>query len=181
MATKFNARGAVRRRTALRDEFWADVPRWTGPAEVGYFCAPRTLPLILQALKDKRVSGSKDPGPVYIDLLAAHRGEGVVELSHSEEHAAAAGYSGPKSWRERMAILQEVGFIKVLTTPQGAYSKVLLVHPAVAMEGLWSHGRISEGIWQAYRTRAIEALEPSPDEIRARDRTAPEVSLPVEG
>jgi hypothetical protein len=159
---------AVKKREQLRTEFWpTDIP-WSGPEEVGYFCGPRSLPYVLQALRAKGVSGSKDPGPAYLELLSRHIGQGVVEMTHEEEHSHAAGYSSSKTWRDRMKILESAGFIKPFSGGR-RYARVFLVHPSIAMNGLWVNRRITKELWEAYRARQIEAREPSLDDLtRAR-------------
>lgn len=168
MVPKFSAKGAVRRRTELRREFWPAGIAWEGPAEVGYFCSPRTLPLVLQALRAKAVSGDRDPSFVYIDLLSRHLGQGVVELSHEDDHAFASGYTQMRTWRDRMDVLEKAGFIVTTTTGNRRYAKVFLVHPALAMQALRDRNLISDALWQAYRSRAIDANEPMADVIAAR-------------
>jgi len=89
---------------------------YEGPGETGYFCAPRSLPLVLRAMREKKVkakakvSGKADPGDAYLELLAMHLGHGMVILEPDEDHALAAGYGGTKAaktWRERAEPLDE--------------------------------------------------------------------------
>ncbi len=158
--------GAVGRRNSIRQEFWAGVPYWEGPKEKGYFCSPRTLPFILQALSAKAVSGDKDPGSVYIELLSRHIGEGVVEMTHEEDHAFAVGYRGTKTWKDRMKVLENAGFIRSSSSGR-KYAKVLLVHPSFAMKALNDSGRVHKRLWDAYRQRQIEMGELGPDQVVA--------------
>lgn len=165
MALSLAGAAAVKQRRKFRDEFWPKDLAWEGPDEVGYFCAPRSLPLVLQVLGQKRVSGSKNPSSVYLDLLACHLGQGVVDLKHQEDHAQAAGYSSIKAWRERIKILESAGFIKTFSKGNRT-AKIFLVHPAIAMKELFETGRVSKELWDAYRARQIESKELSADEIR---------------
>jgi hypothetical protein len=64
----------------------------------------------------KRVSGNTDPTRVYMELLARHVDEGVIQMVTDEEHAFGAGYDGDRgvrSWRERMRLLEDIGVIKI--------------------------------------------------------------------
>ena len=158
---------AVARRLQQRGEFWPEDRAWLGPEEVGYFCAPRTRPFILRALREKSAGGSKDPGSVYLELLSRHMGQGVVELTHHEDHAYAADYAQVKTWQERMRVLEDAGFIKTTTSGGRKFARVLLVHPAIAMQKLHDQGRIPKDLWEAYRSRQIEASEPSAEELGA--------------
>lgn len=144
---------------------------WLGPDERGYFCAPRTLPLLGSLLRSKEISGKNDPSRVYVELLSRHMGEGVVEMTSEEEHAYAAGYQGAthalRSWREGMRILGDAGFIKSKAKGNLSYGTVLLVHPAVAVARLHKDKRIPERWWTTYRNRQIEVKEPSGEELQA--------------
>lgn len=168
--TKRPARAAEKRRNELREEFWPDRRAWEGPAEVGYFCAPRTLPLILRALSDRPVSGDKDPGSVYLELMARHMGQGVIEMTHEEDHAFAAGYKSgraTRTWRDRMKVLERAGFIEASGSSPRKYARVLLVHPSIAMRKLRDAGKIHDDLWEAYRARQIEAQEPSAADLQS--------------
>ena len=151
---KFGPKAAQRRRKKLREEFWPGVDAWLGPEERGFFCAPRTLPYILLALRDKAVSGKADPSSVYLDLLAHHMGEGVVELQDEDDHAYASGYAQTRSWRDRMNVLEKAGFIRTIQTGNRKFGRVLLVHPLAAMRALYDEGLIPAQLWEAYRSRA---------------------------
>jgi hypothetical protein len=84
--------GARQKRESLRQEFWPEDIAWLGPDERGYFCPPRTLPLLVSLLRTKELSGRHDPSRVYVELMSRHMGEGVVEMTNEEEHAYGAGY-----------------------------------------------------------------------------------------
>ena len=160
----FAGAAAIKRRSEFKQKFWgADYP-WKGPDEVGYFCGPRSLPLILQALALKEVSGDKDPGRVYVELLSCHAGQGVIEMSHPEDHAYSAGYTGTRAWRDRMKLLEQAGFIKSVSGGR-AFTSVFLVHPAIAMQGLRTAGKIPDKLWTAYQALLIDTKEPSADDI----------------
>lgn len=164
----FAGAAAVKRRSQVRQEFWpTDIP-WEGPDEVGYFCAPRSLPMILAVLGQKNISGDKDPTSVYVEILARHAGQGVVEMTHHEDHAFGAGYAGVRAWRDRMKVLEDAGFIKAISAGNRHYAKVFLVHPSIAMANLRAAGKISDEMWQAYRSRQIEAKEPKAEDVVKR-------------
>lgn len=156
---------AGERRTKLREEHWPNGIAWRGVEDIGFFAGPRTLPYLLLALRRKTVSGEKDPSSVYIDLLSHHMGQGVVELVYEEDHAFAAGYQSVRTWRDRMKVLADAGFIRATTTGNRKYAKVFLVHPAVAMHALRDTGKIPDDLWEAYRNRAIEVKEATAAEL----------------
>lgn len=172
--------GAVGRRHRIREEFWPEVRAWEGPGEVGYFCAPRSLPFILQALSEKAVSSDKDPSMVYVELLSRHLGQGVIEMTHEEDHSFAAGYRGNRTWKDRMKVLEDAGFIRTSSTGR-KYAKVLLVHPSVAMKALHDAGKIPDRLWTAYRDRQIEAGELSVPELSPPSAASPSAGQPAFG
>jgi hypothetical protein len=178
MARTIGGRVANARRERLRKEHWPnELVYWTGPGEQGFFCAPRTLPLIIKLLDSKSVSGNLALGGVYLDLLARHIGQGVVEMGPEDEHAYASGYESNRSvrsWRDRMTALEELGFICTAVKGGLRFGFVLLVHPAVAVMNLRALGKVPDAWWAAYRAMQIEYKEPLVEELIAA-RTAPSV------
>lgn len=152
------------KREQYKQEYWPSDIAWTGdPPEVGWFRAPRTLPLILVLLSDKKISGNTDPGGVYLDLLARHRDSGIVEMASEGEHSYSSGYSGSRSvrtWQERIKLLEKLEFIKSRKVGNQQYKLVLIVHPTVAVKKLHDEGRVDPVWWDTYRQRQIEAKEP---------------------
>lgn len=147
------------RRLKLRKEFWPDEHPWTGRNEKGWFPSPRTLPLVLALLGSKELSGKCDPSKVYLELLARHISDGVIEMAHEGEHAFAAGYVGNRAvrtWHERVRLLEKNGFIKTKAKGNQLFGWVLLVHPTAAVQRLRDAGKVPERWWDAYRGRRIE-------------------------
>ena len=174
MGVRISMAGAAarKRRTALKNEFWPKEIAWQPPDEVGYFNAPRTLSLVLCALRLKSVSDQKDPSLVYVDLLSNQMGEGVVELGIEEDHAFACGYTNARTWRDRMKVLEDAGFIKASSGGNRNYARVLIIHPTVAMQGLYESGKLSKTLWETYRARQIAVKEPAFKElVEARTAT----------
>jgi hypothetical protein len=151
------------RREEIKKELWPNDIAWTGdkPA-TGWFRAPRTLPLVLTLLSDKKISGKSDPTRVYLELLARHRDSGIVEMVSPGEHSYAAGYIGARAvrtWQERMKLLDDLGLIRSVQGGNQLYKYVMLVHPTIAVKALYDKGKVSKGWWDTYRVRQIEATE----------------------
>ena len=151
-----------KQRETLRKQLWPDEDAiWTaGEQEKGWFKALRTLPLILGVLDSKEISGSKKPSLVYLELLSRHMDNGIVEMNHEADHAFAAGYftnRGLRTWKERMEILENAGFIKSLGSGCRKYKHVLLIHPDVAFQRLHEEEKVSPDVWNAYRERQIKS------------------------
>ena len=147
-----------KKQEALREELWPDSTArvWRAYQEKGYCCLPRVLPLLLRLWNDKRIIGGKagDCGPVYVELLARGRGQGIVELGNEGEHAYLAGYSGTRavrSWRERVEGLERAGFIEVKARPNQRVGVVLLVHPHLVAERLHRRELVDDEWWATYQ------------------------------
>jgi hypothetical protein len=164
---------ATQRRNTMRQRLWPnDEAYWRGPADRGFFCGPRSLPLIIRLLNTKSVMGVENLGGVYLELLSRHVGQGLVEMGAEDEHAYAAGYNGQRSvrsWRERMDRLETIGFIK--TKPKGSlkYGYALLVHPAVAVdEFIRANPTKVRSEWMnAYAAHQVDYQEATAADVRA--------------
>ena len=167
---------AEKRREELRKDFFPDEEFWTDSKEKGWFSATRTLSLVLGLMDSKALSGNRAPSKVYVELLTRHVDSGIIEMKSEEEHAYAAGYTGNRavrSWRERMQLLKELGFIKTKEGGGRVFHYVLLVHPTVAVKQLFNKNKVSDAWWTTYRGRQGETGEPT-FEKRARARARAE-------
>ncbi len=168
---KFKTANQVKREE-YKKEFWPDDIPWTGDKnQQGWFRAPRTLPLVLNLLSNKKVTSTTlDPSRVYLDLLARHRDSGIVEMADEGDHSYAAGYHGPRgvrTWKERMKLLESLGFIKSKKSGNQQYKFVLLVHPTIAVQQLYEAGKVDPHWWATYRGRQIDTKEPSHEDLIA--------------
>lgn len=169
--------GIAGRREELRKHYWPKEDLWTGKNEIGWFHAPRTLPLILSLLSSKQISQKKDPSSVYLELMSHQRGEGIIEIGHETDHAFAAGYEGSRAvrtWQERMKILEDNGFI--LTKKVGNRLKfVAIVHPTTAVHRLRDNKKIPDNWWNAYIARKAETREPTHEQRKKEKENAQKV------
>jgi hypothetical protein len=155
---------ATEKRRLLRQKLWPDQAAWTGE-EDGWFKASRTLPLLLVLMKakDLRGRGKESPASTYLELLSHHYGGGLIELRNETEHAYAAGFSGTRavrSWKERIASLEKMGFIKTLGLGAQKLKYVLLLHPVDVVQSIKNSGDIDSDWWDTYRARQMETKEP---------------------
>jgi hypothetical protein len=149
------------RRMSLKHDYWPKESAWNG-AGIGWFKGPRTLPLILALLADKKLTAGRDVSRVYLELLARHMDGGVVEVGNEADHAYAAGYTGSRSirtWSERMQLLEKLGFIKSKHIGNQRYKLVLLVDPVVAVANLRRQGSVSSQWLEVYLLRLMETKE----------------------
>jgi hypothetical protein len=157
----------------VREEFWPDADAWTGTAVLddGWFKAPRTLPLILSLIRDKRLTPKSDPTNVYLELLSRQFGDGIVEIQNQAEHAYAAGYTSSRgaerTWKEHMRRLESLGFIKIQGVGPNPFKYILIVHPSTAIHELNEKGLVSKEWMAVYRDRCIVTKELSYDQRQA--------------
>lgn len=172
--------GIRQRREQLRKTHFPGEDAWLGGKdETGWFSAPRTLPLILDLLDSKAVSGSSRPSRTYLELLSRHWGEGIIEMKHEGQHAYAAGHHGPRSnrtWRDHMKILERNGFIKNVSIGGQDYGYILVVHPTAVVERLRRAGKIADPKWLVtYQDRQTESKEPTFEVRRKAQATVQKV------
>jgi hypothetical protein len=71
----------------------------------------------------------------------------VVEVRDEYEAAHSSGYEGQRAirtWRERLDVLQRLGFVLTKKTPYGAYRYVLILDPHQVIDDLILKGKLSE-------------------------------------
>lgn len=174
-------KAAQERRGKYKSEYWPKDLAWTGePPAMGWFKAPRTLPLILMLLSSKKVTDKKNPTSVYLELLSRHRDTGVVEMASEADHSFAAGYSGTRgirTWQERMKLLEKLGFIKSVSGGNQTHKFVLLVHPSLAVKKLYDDGKVDRGWWNTYRQMQIETKEATYEQLIERPKSPKVVSI----
>jgi hypothetical protein len=128
------------------------------------------LPLILWLIDDLAGKG-KECSKVYLDLLSRDFGQGLVEIRDEADHAYCAGFitdRGPRSWRERIVILKELGFVRVAPRGNREIGYLLLVHPLLAVKSLRAAKRVPDRWWNMLRdqVRAVGASWPEGDGLR---------------
>jgi hypothetical protein len=143
---------AQRRRLQLREELWPDIvddELWSRSTFVGFTTIPRTLSLIVRIID---TLDKKNAGRVYLDLWCRSYDDYVIEVRDEYEAAFASGYEGQRairSWRERIEVLEQWGFVRTKTAPHGAYRFILVLDPHLVIGGLHKNEKIPEEEWLA--------------------------------
>jgi hypothetical protein len=130
----------------------------------GYKAVPRTMPIVLSIMDD--LSNGKPVSSTYFELWCRSYDECIVTLSNPREHAFSAGFSGERAestWRGRMRILVDLGFIRIAEGPSGDMSYVLLLNPHNVIKALREQKK--SGLVQAKYT----ALLARGGEVGAKD------------
>ena len=165
----------LRKRMELRDQLWPDAPHvvWdrSDLKEKGFTTLPRTVPLIGTLIR--HLTDRLDASRAYLDLWGRAWDGGLVEIQDEEEVAASCGYAtagrNVRTWRERMVVLERLGFIRILPMGTRKYGYVLLVHPHDAVERLRHDDEhdVPDWWWTLFLKRAneIRAVLRSPHRI----------------
>lgn len=166
---KRHRKTAAQRRIALRDELWPHSLEevWERHTSDGWTTFPRLISLVTVLIRE--LSNSGDPSSAYIELWSRVYDEGLVQIKNELEHAYAAGYSGnraTRTWRERLDVLEDLGFIKIKPNGAQKYGYVLIVNPLLVASRLKKQlsTRVPDEWWLAFRSRGDEigADIPSP-------------------
>ncbi len=121
----------------------------------GYSTVPRSIGLILTLIEHLAEKG-RNPSRVYCELWFRTFDDKLIEVKDEEELAYASGLS-VRRWRERIEILQKLGFIKVAANGSRRYGYILLRNPNNTVQDLKHEGAdIPTEWWVAYTKRSIE-------------------------
>jgi hypothetical protein len=123
----------AQRQIELRNRLWPthhDGHLWRRQAHDGFMTLPRTMPLMLEIMND--LAGGQPVSTTYLELWGRAYDESFVTLSKPREMAFHAGFAsqrGERTWRGRMKLLAQLGFIDIKAGPSGPMSYALILNP----------------------------------------------------
>jgi hypothetical protein len=123
----------AQRQLELRSRLWPthhDGHIWRRQAHDGFMTLPRTMPLILEIMND--LAGGQPVSTTYLELWGRAYDESFVTLSKPREmafHAGFGGQRGERTWRGRMKLLAQLGFVDIKEGPSGPMSYALILNP----------------------------------------------------
>jgi hypothetical protein len=122
----------------------------------GYSTIPRTLGLMLSLIELLAPRG-KNPSRVYCELWFRTYDDKLIEVKDEEEFAYASGIS-VRRWRERVDVLEQLGFIKVAPNGNRRYGYILLRNPNNVVLEMKRQEKdpIPSKWWNAYVKRSVE-------------------------
>jgi hypothetical protein len=129
----------AQRQLELRNRLWpnhTDGHIWRRQHHHGFTTIPRTMPLILSIMDD--LAGTP-VGMAYLELWGRAFDDGFITLSKPREiafHAGFDGQRGERTWRSKMKLLAELGFIEIQGGPSGAMSYALILNPYLVIRRL---------------------------------------------
>jgi hypothetical protein len=157
MATIGMRKPADLKREQVREQLWpgssGDI--FDRTKHDGFSTVPRILSLILgliERLSDKGKNSSR----VYCELWFRAYDDKLIEVRDEQEIAFASGLT-VRRWKERIAVLQSLGFIRTAPAGNLTYGNILLRNPYVVVKELNDAGQITDQNWLgAYTRRASE-------------------------
>lgn len=152
----------IEKQLQLRKTLWPDLDEsflWIRTEKDGFTTIPRTIPIILWMMNS--LSKNKPVSSTYLELWCRAFDQCIVRLSNHQEHAFHAGFTGQRSvptWKERIRILVELGFIDVKPGPSGEISYALIFNPynVIKRHHEERHPGITEDMFNALSARAVE-------------------------
>lgn len=145
---------------ALRDELWPQLDQnylWTWQNKLGYTQIPRTFPLILAIMDD--LSSGKPVSSTYLALWCRSFSHSFLRIDNPNAIAFESGFQGQRAvstWKTRIKILLDLGFIDVKEGQIGKYSFILIFNPYLVIKKLKGTHTISPAKYNALLDRAFE-------------------------
>lgn len=142
----------------LRNEFWPaikDNDLWDRLRNDGFTTVPRTMALIMEIIDS--LSKNHPAGQAYFVLWCHVFYESFVIIDNPLVFAAETGFTGERAlttWKNRMKILQELGFIDAKDGASGDFNYVLILNPHIVIQKL--RERIQEPHFRQIYNRALD-------------------------
>jgi hypothetical protein len=137
---------------------WPDFWVWSRKRDAGYISVPRILPIAMQAIDDHATKGS--PGGHTLFCLWARSPDHVlVTIEHPATFAAEAGFRGTRAvdtWRKRMKVLRDLGFIVPKKGPSGDFHHVMLINPIAGVERMYQNGKVHVDLYDRFLGRLVD-------------------------
>lgn len=155
-----------KRQRELRAKLWPEITEddlWVRKTEdgdytPGFATVPRTMPLMLAIMDD--MAKNKPVSSTYLELFCRSSDDCVINLSKPREMSFHAGFTGQRAertWKERMKMLNEMGFIKIQSGASGPMSYALIINPyKVIQKSYGTHPGVTADKYNALMARAIE-------------------------
>jgi hypothetical protein len=117
----------------------------------GFSTIPRTIGLILTLLEQLAEKG-KNVSRVYSELWFRTTDCKLIDVDDEDGIAYASGLS-VRRWRERVDILEQLGFVRVKPNGGKKYGYIFLPNPNELAVKFRKEGRVSDEWWGAFTKR----------------------------
>jgi hypothetical protein len=170
MTTNKQTTAIAKKQITLRNQLWPGTEDrlWHQKKEghKGFVTIPKTMPMILKIMD--RMSKGKPVSSTYLALWCSTWDNSFIVLSRPRDLAYAAGFGGQRgeyTWKARMRILEELGFIEVRPGRGGDFGYALILNPHLVIRKHRSDK--TPGLLDADYAALIEIAQ----EVGAKDMT----------
>jgi hypothetical protein len=128
----------LQRQLELRAKLWPELNQmdlWSRHTHDGFSTVPSAIPLIMSIMDD--LSKGRPVASTYLELWTRAYDEGFVTLAKPREMAFHAGFTtqrAERTWKQKLEILAELGFISLKSGPSGPASYALLLNPYLVIK-----------------------------------------------
>ena len=151
----------AKRQMELRASLWPNLPveeLWSRHTHDGFSTIPSLMPLIMSIMDD--MAKGQPVSSTYLELWCRNFDEGFVTLA-KRDIAFYAGFTSERAertWKGRLKILHELGFIDLKSGPSGPASYALIWNPYRVVRRHHESGAdgLREDKYNALVARAIE-------------------------
>ena len=132
----------------IRSQCWPeldDSQLWYRKEKAGFVTIPRALPYFHVIMNS--MSKGKPVSSTYFGLWCRVFDQSIIIIENPEKMAFEAGYTGQRAvvtWKERMRILMDLGFIDAKPGASGDYNYVLLFNPYLVVKRLYENKQLPE-------------------------------------
>ncbi|ATQ69079.1 MULTISPECIES: hypothetical protein [Methylosinus] len=149
LTTRKPRKKIAQRQLELRKKLWPHVTDghlWQRLHHDGFATIPRTMPLILTIMDD--LANGQPVSMTYLDLWGRAFDECFVTLSKPREMAFHSGFTGQRAertWRGRIKLLAELGFIELQAGASGPMSYAVILNPYLVIRRLHEQKHVGSG------------------------------------
>jgi hypothetical protein len=138
------------------------------------------MPLIMVIMD--AMSNGKPVSSTYFDIWCRAWDECFVTLDKSREMAFHAGFTGQRAeltWKGRIRLLAELGFIDVKPGPSGDMSYALIWNPYLVIKEHWKNKKpgFTEDLWNALVQRTIQIGAKDLNPQKSSSKTASKTNM----
>ena len=132
----------------------ADIWIWNRKRDHGFISIPRILPIAMQAIDE--YSKGAPAGHTLFCLWARSPDHVLLQIENPATFAVETGFYGQRAvdtWRKRMKVLAELGFIVPKRGDTGDFDYVLLISPVAAVERMRRKEQIRPDLYMRFVDR----------------------------
>ena len=149
------------KREQIRSQMWPELDKnalWDRQSSDGWLSIPRAMPMVLRVV-DLLAPKGKPVSSTYLELWCRTYDDSFVIVSNPREMAFFSGFSGERAettWRTRMHILNDLGFIDIKGSTLTPIHYVLLYNPYLVIKKHHEEKNLNDDYYNTLLHRLIE-------------------------